>query len=162
MEEKNIQDIIKDIGTSYWWVSVVIVGVLINIVSSFIFKYYEKIGAKWSNEKKKKLEAEAKLRVDIIKKLVDDKTFETKYLFEIINSKINSMRYLILGLICFSAPIDLMEYFVASNHVWYQVYTIIYALISIVGVMSIFLAYRIFRNALKQESIYLESQSKQL
>jgi hypothetical protein len=156
-----MEKIIQDISNSYWWLSVVIVGILINIISSFIFKYYEQIGSRLSDKKRKKYEAEIKLRNDTIQKINTDKSFETKYLFEIINLKVNAIRYLIIGLIYFSAPIDLLEYF-ASTFNWRQGFDIVWAIyfiISVFGVITIFLAYRILKSALKQESIYSESQN---
>lgn len=57
---------LEDILSGYWWISVVIVGILINLVSNYISTKSIKIRDKWSKERRAKLALKIKEENKII------------------------------------------------------------------------------------------------
>ena len=86
-------------GWIWWLVSVVIMGVLINLFSSFIYPRIEKLIAKQSESRRQKLEAQQRKFQDQVENLVENPDRITDLKIDLILSHLKAILYVALGLI---------------------------------------------------------------
>lgn len=74
-----MNDFFKGIGSLYWWLSVVVVGILINLASAYlkpkIDSYLLSFSSRWQSYSKKRVAEEN----DLIEKLANDRNEEILY-----------------------------------------------------------------------------------
>lgn len=52
----DFQKFLSDIASPYWWLSVIVVGLLVSVLGNFLYKVVEKLLAKYSVATRRKAE----------------------------------------------------------------------------------------------------------
>src|SRR5687768_1972444 len=90
-----------NIGSFYWWMSVVLVGVLINLASAYLKTPLDAILSKVSNRWRLRSEAQRVQRMKAIQALRADLHEQTLMSLSEIGSRVNAVVYLVLALLFF-------------------------------------------------------------
>lgn len=131
----------QEIQTLYWWISVVITGLVINLIASFVFKKSEIFSASLSEKRQKKLEEKNNNIDKIISKLVNNPSGKQYIQNHIINLKLDSIRAFIMGAIFYIVPSNVLVFY---NIVTLSVTIVAYAigaLIIVIGFQKGLIAY---------------------
>ena len=106
---------IDEISSTYWWIGVVVVGIVINIASSYIRKIMESrlsnISIYWKGKKKERVEKIAK-KVDILR---NNSELRGIYALRESRYRIRSIGFTIFGILSGTVGVWASEYKYTSN-----------------------------------------------
>lgn len=94
-----MDDFLKTVTTQNFWVSVVLVGILINIISHHLIPILGRLGAGLSSSWQKRSVASLARRAALLKKLHDEDQERNYYLAVAVEDKLSSIQFLIVGAI---------------------------------------------------------------
>ncbi|HDM8235530.1 TPA: hypothetical protein P0E28_005019 [Vibrio campbellii] len=98
-------EFINDTGTIYWWLSVVVVGILVNVLSSYIKLPFDwvfgKISQKW-RDRREKSQAERERKILLLR---DDYELRVIYAHSEMRYRIRSVGALVMSTAFFGAAI---------------------------------------------------------
>lgn len=149
-----MDEIINELKKPYWWVTVVIAGLIINLIASFLFKSYEKYQAKKSEIKAEELKKKEEKKNSMIEALSGNHYGQNHYQFEVLEGYSSSNRVLIIGLILFIVPSSILAIF---GSLGYFISIIFYFL----GSLSIMQGFRIQAKAAEKREILSSAMKRQ-
>lgn len=106
---------IKDITSLYWWISVVLVGILINLFSSYSKPYTDKILSKYSSTRREKVKHKEEIRLKKIEKLKSSETEKMFLYMQISRNYLRCIVFLLFGIIFYSLPNVTFEFIYSFN-----------------------------------------------
>lgn len=99
-----MEQFLKDITSTSWWIGVVVVGIIINLISSYLKPFLDERMSKFSAEKKEALEKSQKQHTLLVESLKKDQRLYLAYAFKDVRLSNGAV-----GLICLSIFIFLFS-----------------------------------------------------
>jgi hypothetical protein len=97
--------IVSDLTSIHWWLTVVVVGIVLNVASAYLKPWIDTQVARFSARRRATIEKEHARRLRIIKKVQADPHEETVQLLREIRSRVNGLSSLMLGLVFFAVGV---------------------------------------------------------
>lgn len=104
----RMQKFISDAGTMYWWISVVVVGVVVNILAAVCYKYFGSIRDKYSKKRQAKKVLEDAKAEEKIKRLRDSDFEKIMQANLIISLRVSANTGLLLAIAMITLALCLM------------------------------------------------------
>lgn len=89
--------IIDKLGSTDWWVSVVIVGIAVNLLSTLVQKAFDRLRAGVSKRYNESKSREAKRRKELIQRLKTDKEQLAAFRSRLLARKMDVLEYMLVG-----------------------------------------------------------------
>jgi len=137
--------LLEDISSPYWWVSIVIVGILINVFSSFIFRRFEQISVKKSERKRLLLEAERQKRQSRIDALRGKKEELILQHLNINHFKQEALENFLIGIIIINAPFLLPIYNLGELWSYKSMMLFTFCVNTICGIIAYYFVWKALR-----------------
>lgn len=99
-----MEKFIHDLASPYWWLSIVIVGLFLNIFSNVLFKKYEQYKSQHSDKKRRELQNRQTAREQKVNQLIGKKDDQIIHHLNISNYKQSALEYFLLGTIIINIP----------------------------------------------------------
>jgi hypothetical protein len=115
----------KQVSDPTWWISVVVVGLLINLASDYLKPLLDRILGSFSNARKRANEKQALLFQDDLQKLVNDPSKVTDLKFDIIYFNLRTVL-----LIAISLAINAVLEIIFPINILFSVTPLVYALVN--------------------------------
>ena len=154
-----MRDFFKNLSSVYWWISVVVVGVVINVASAYLKTRLDtrlsKLSVWWRN----KSEAQKGRRDEEVKKLRDDKQYQIIVGFREMRHRLRSIGLLIFGVLFFGMVTifnDMTRRIPASFGSAPSIFKMV---ILAIAALAVLLATREQQNAIKAKLILFEALS---
>lgn len=142
-----MESFLERISTFEWWLSVVLVGVLINLASAYIKPLFDKYLASRSQLKRRKLEKEAQRRDLQIKILSESSEERQTYRLEIIDTKQDATFNILMGIFLLLMVIQYRE----EWSLWLIVF------LNVGSLFSIFISFHLFISASQQRILLIRA-----
>ena len=94
---------ISDLSEPYWWLSVVLVGITINVIGAYLRPLINKLWIAWSRRRRKKAEEEQARSSKLRALLEEDDRRQEIWAGRMIDEQIRSNRYLVMALLLLAA-----------------------------------------------------------
>jgi len=94
-----MDNFLKDLASPYWWISVIFIGFLINVVAAFLKDRIEKSLGNYSKKRKTRLELQKKEEMEEIDLISRSNMAIIEYFFEYIHRSMVGIRFFFLGVL---------------------------------------------------------------
>lgn len=116
---------LNDLSSPYWWLSVVLVGIIINIVTEYLKPLIDKIWVAWSQRRRRKAQEEEAKSQKLRELLEEDSRRQEIWVGRMIDEQIRSNRYLVMALLLLVA--SGLESFTPGPSIFYTLILPIFA-----------------------------------
>ena len=106
----------NDITSLYWWISVVLVGIIINLLSSYLKPFIDKTLSNYSVARRNKVKRNEHDRITKIEKLKSSETEKMFLYMQISRNYLRCIVFLLFGITFYSLP-NIIYDFIASINV---------------------------------------------
>jgi len=110
-----MSNFLSDITSLYWWIGVVVMGILINLISSYLKPQIDSFTSKYSISKREKNKKKQDWRIKKLEKLKSNQNEKLLLYMQISGNYLRCIVFLLFGIIFYSLPNVLFDLISSIN-----------------------------------------------